>query len=165
VPGDSASDEPCALFVYGTLKRGELNEGLLRPHAESVEPATARGLLYDLGLYPALGRGEGRVRGELVRLRAADLPAVLRLLDRLEGYTPENEAGSMYVRRVVEVETEAGSPERAYTYLYNRDLSEVSPIESGEWPSPSADAAPPADPERAAFERHVREFRPDSDGQ
>src|SRR6185312_7394342 len=97
-----------AFFVYGTLKRGQANYPLIAPYARAVEPAVTRGLLFDHGPFPALVAGEGRVRGELVTLDPADLAVALPLIDRLEDFRPDDPAGSMYRRQVVEVETAAG---------------------------------------------------------
>jgi gamma-glutamylcyclotransferase (GGCT)/AIG2-like uncharacterized protein YtfP len=151
--------EPTALFVYGTLKRGQLNSPLLAPYARAVEPARTRGQLYDLGLYPALVAGEGTVHGELVRLDAADLAGVLTLLDRLEGYRPGAPATSMYLRRVIDARAASGASERAHAYFYNRDHAALPRIAGGEWPGPSGEAFRGDDTEREAFERHVRSFR------
>ncbi|MDP9371083.1 MAG: gamma-glutamylcyclotransferase [Chloroflexota bacterium] len=155
--------EPTALFVYGTLKRGRFNHPLLAPYARAVEPASIRGELYDVGLYPALVAGEGTVRGELVRLAAPDLSRVLTILDWLEDYRPGDEERSMYLRRVIEVHTANGARERAYAYFYNRDVASLPRIAGGEWPGPTeepvaGDGAGDS-AERAAFERHVRTFQ------
>ena len=151
--------EPAALFVYGTLKRGQLNSPLLAPYARGVEPARTRGRLYDLGLFPALVAGEGTVHGELVRLDAADLAAALTLLDRLEGYRPGDPANSMYLRRVIDVRTATGASARAHAYFYNRDHVALPRIAGGEWLGPSGESFRGGDAEREAFERHVRSFR------
>jgi gamma-glutamylcyclotransferase (GGCT)/AIG2-like uncharacterized protein YtfP len=70
-----------ALFVYGTLMTGGAREGLLKGLRR--EPATVRGVLYDLPAgYPALAVGEGIVHGEVVH----DVDdARLSVLDRYEG--------------------------------------------------------------------------------
>lgn len=150
-------DGPNTLFVYGTLKRGQLNSRLLAPDTLSAEPASTRGRLYDLGLFPALVEGDGIVLGEFVRLRATAVGNVLSVLDRLEGYRPDDPAGSMYRRRVVEVTRDDGGSEPAHAYFYNRDPGGLRRIETGEWAGPSLDAGD-TDAEHAAFKRHVREF-------
>lgn len=149
---------PSGLFVYGTLKRGQLNHVLVAPYTLSVEPARARGRLYDLGLYPALVEGDGLVEGELLHLRRSDLRKVLALLDRLEGYVPEEPSASMYVRRVVEVIVWDGEPREAYTYYYNRDPEGLPRLESAEWTGPSPEAAS-GDDTGDPFAAHVRTFR------
>ncbi len=155
--------EPTALFVYGTLKRGQFNHPVLAPYAQAVEPSSIRGALYDVGLYPALVEGTDTVRGELVRLAAADLAHVLSILDRLEDYRPGDEEGSMYLRRVIDVRTASGVRERAYAYFYNRDAASLPRVAGGEWlgsiEEPAVGDGAGDSAERAAFERHVRTFR------
>lgn len=130
---------PRALFVYGTLKRGEINHVLLAPYVRSVETATIRGALYDVGEFPALVEGTGRVLGQIVRVDEAGLAHLLPVLDSLEGYRPGDEAHSMYLRRVADVTTASGAIEPAVVYFYNPDhpalpaLSTLTHLESGEW--------------------------------
>ena len=77
-----------AVFVYGTLKRGERNHGLVAPYLHRVLPGFVEGFrLYHLPwgphrpyAYPGMVPGEGRVFGEVLFLR----PEALSLLDALE---------------------------------------------------------------------------------
>lgn len=91
------------VFVYGTLRAGEINDlgqaaaarGL--PAAQFVGPATVPGRLVDFGEWPGLipvsdGR---RVRGDVY---LAD-PALIALLDEIEEYSPERLC--CFVRREV----------------------------------------------------------------
>jgi gamma-glutamylcyclotransferase (GGCT)/AIG2-like uncharacterized protein YtfP len=139
-----AAEEPCAIFVYGTLKRGEINHGLVAPVIRSIERGWVEGVLYDVGEFPAMVEGAGRVHGELMRVAVDDLPGVLRVLDRLEGYDSRDEAGSMYLRRIVEVTGESGTCERAYAYLCNPAHPGMPPmdcfpvVEGGDWPGMAA---------------------------
>ncbi len=151
--------EPSALFVYGTLKSGQFNSPLLAPYARSVEPARIRGELYDVGLFPALVEGDGTVHGELVRLAAGELAAALTVIDRLEDYRPDDPAGSMYLRRVVEVATAGGATERAHTYFYNRDHHGLAHVPTGDWTGPAVARTARDDAEQEAFLHHVRTFR------
>ena len=96
-----------AVFVYGTLKRGERNHGLVAPYLHRVLPGFVEGFrLYHLPrgphrpyAYPGMVPGEGRVFGEVLFLR----PEALSLLDALE------EEGEEYKRVRVRVETEEKS--------------------------------------------------------
>ena len=151
--------EPRALFVYGTLKRGQLNSSLLAPYQRSVEPAWTRGYLYDLGLFPALVGGEGTVQGEIVRLAVADLARVLPILDQLEDYRPGDAVHSMYLRRAIDVWIASGEHQRAYAYFYNRDHAALPRVPGGVWFGSGVDHAPSGAAEDEAFRRHVRTFR------
>jgi gamma-glutamylcyclotransferase (GGCT)/AIG2-like uncharacterized protein YtfP len=90
------------VFVYGTLRRGEINDlavaaaraGLAVPRY--VGTASVRGRLYDFGDWPGLLPA---AQGALI---AGDVycvdPALLPMLDAIESVDP---AGSCFVRRTV----------------------------------------------------------------
>ena len=65
--------DPCYIFVYGTLKRGEVRETSWPRQPVSIEWGTLAGRLHDLGPYPALVEGEDKVLGELWQVEPADL--------------------------------------------------------------------------------------------
>ncbi|CAB3844944.1 hypothetical protein A6I77_22170 [Achromobacter xylosoxidans] len=91
------------VFVYGTLRAGEINDlaqaaarrGL--PPARHVGPATVPGMLVDFGDWPGLlpvtdGR---RVLGDIYEVD----PALLALMDEIEEYVPGRPG--CFVRRPV----------------------------------------------------------------
>ena len=80
--------------------------------------ASVRGTLLDLRGYPGLVDGQGRVRGELYRLRDREL---LPILDRQEGYNFE--------RRRAGVSLADGRRSRAWVYRYrgSRDRAVLIP--------------------------------------
>ncbi len=91
-----------ALFVYGSLKRGQANFGQLARATFVAEVSTAaRFALRIIDGYPALVPGTQAVRGELYRIATAFLPE----LDEFEG--------DGYRRELIELAT--GS--RALAYL------------------------------------------------
>lgn len=75
------------VFVYGTLKPGEVAEHLWAGQVEQVEPAIAIGQLYALPMgYPAMTPGAGWVQGFVLSFRSQ---ALLDRLDDYEGHAPE----------------------------------------------------------------------------
>jgi gamma-glutamylcyclotransferase (GGCT)/AIG2-like uncharacterized protein YtfP len=111
-------DPPNAVFVYGTLRRGECR-AIFWPYSPvAVETAFVRGRLYDLGPYPALAPGEDWIRGELWRLNPAHTAETLEVLDEVEGYSVS--PGDLYVRKVVECRTQSGDAYLASVYFYAR---------------------------------------------
>jgi gamma-glutamylcyclotransferase (GGCT)/AIG2-like uncharacterized protein YtfP len=154
---------PSALFVYGTLKRGEINHALISPFARSIEPATIRGRLYDVGGFPALVDGDEIVHGELVWVEAETMASLMAILDRLENYQAAAPQSSMYIRQIVKVCCR-GVPQTAYTYLYNPNHPALLPlhalraIDDGVWRGVADDSAPPGVAGLDAYREYVRSF-------
>ena len=98
MPHDESPSPITAVFVYGTLKRGECRAKFWPRLPIAVESVTIRGRLYDLGPYPALGPGDDTIRGEIWHLAIEDMPETLRILDEVEGAT---QLGDAYYRRIV----------------------------------------------------------------
>ncbi len=90
------------------------------------------GMLFRAGRYPALTAGDGVVHGEMYAM--SDPPALLEALDELEEYDPLHPETSAYVRRLCDVRI-GDHVLRAWVYAYNRDTSELAPIEGGDWRS------------------------------
>jgi gamma-glutamylcyclotransferase (GGCT)/AIG2-like uncharacterized protein YtfP len=110
-----------AVFVYGTLKRGQCRQTAWPSNPISITRAWIRGTLYGRADYPALTRGENRVRGELWVFAIEQMQNVLAVLDAIEG-THGNSSEDLYHRRPVNVYCDDGSTlGHAYTYFYNRD--------------------------------------------
>jgi gamma-glutamylcyclotransferase (GGCT)/AIG2-like uncharacterized protein YtfP len=121
------------LFTYGTLMRGYGLHRVLAPGATAIGEATARGRLLDLGSYPGLIEGAGRVQGEIYRL---DDPELLRVLDREEGYN--------FVRRRAIVTLADGRRVRAWLYRYRGSRARATPIPDGNYRRARPPAARPA---------------------
>ncbi|MCC5786726.1 MAG: gamma-glutamylcyclotransferase [Phycisphaerales bacterium] len=126
-------ESACSVFVYGTLKRGQCRETCWPAAPVDVRPAQVQGLLYDLGAYPALRNGEGRVAGELWEFAPEHMPRVLEVLDMVEGYA--DSPSDLYRRVQVEVRCGEGRV-TAWTYVLCEEPPSSSRIlaEPAEWP-------------------------------
>lgn len=115
-PAVTDRDVPLLLAVYGTLRRGCRNHHVLAG-AVPVADGEVEGVLHEVAgpvrlpyPYPLLVLpAPGRVVVEVYRVRQE---RVLRGLDVLESYDPDDPAGSEYVRvRVPLLGAAAGPPE------------------------------------------------------
>jgi len=95
-------------FVYGTLRPDGWNHRLIEQYVRHAVPATAKGILVDLGTIPALIPGDGLVRGVLLTVDSA---AIARM-DKLEGVP------HFYRRTITTVTFDDGSTTDAWVYEY-----------------------------------------------
>jgi gamma-glutamylcyclotransferase (GGCT)/AIG2-like uncharacterized protein YtfP len=122
------------VFFYGTLMSGFKRPGRTRVDLalESAGHGWIQAILFDLGIYPAAIRSaEGRVRGEVYRMR--DSESVLLMLDEIEGYRPSQPDASLYVRQETPVAFDDGRRADAWVYFYNAPLGRAQRIESGDY--------------------------------
>jgi gamma-glutamylcyclotransferase (GGCT)/AIG2-like uncharacterized protein YtfP len=124
-----------ALFVYGTLMRGEDRFALLEPFGlQCILLASARGSMLDLRAFPGLTRHREpsrEVRGEFVRI--AELGPALQALDRIEGFRGFGIAGSLFRRTLIEVDAGDGRTRKAWVYELADAQSSAPAISSGDW--------------------------------
>ena len=114
------------LFVYGTLRPGDVRWPLLHPFVNGEGVADeVDGDLYDTGLeYPAaVFGGTGRIVGDIFELITDTLDHALTVLDEEEGTV-----GGLYRR--VTIRTRGGRV--AWAYEYGSGL-ELTRIMSGDW--------------------------------
>ncbi|MFN4215941.1 MAG: gamma-glutamylcyclotransferase [Brevinematales bacterium] len=122
------------LFVYGTLCRGQQAHFLLKD-SPFVTEGYVEGTLYDLGVgFPALGVDEiqGRVYGEVYDVSEN----IVYILDHYEGYSPDNEEDSLYLRREIVCYPEKRKPFSVQAYVmpaHQRLRFLVTVIPSGRW--------------------------------
>jgi gamma-glutamylcyclotransferase (GGCT)/AIG2-like uncharacterized protein YtfP len=127
-PLDSPAGTILSLFVYGTLRRGDVRWSFLEPyvHDDGVDDTVA-GALFDTGLgYPAAvfdPLATTTIIGRTYRLVEDRLDVALAVLD-------EEEDTVLGLYRRVAVTT--GSGRDAWAYAYGAGL-ELTPIESGDW--------------------------------
>ncbi len=115
------------LFVYGTLRPGEVRWHHLAPYvAGEGRDASVAGELYDTGLdYPAaLFGGESRILGRVYPLHDGQLIAALAHLDEVE-----SAVRGLYAR--VSVVTTDG--ETAWAYQCGEPALLRTRIECGDW--------------------------------
>lgn len=124
-------NEQLPLFVYGTLLRGESRHDLVAVAAEEIQEAVMPGArLHDLGAFPMLSPGLGRVQGELIWLRPETYALTLATLDQVEGV----DSGLFQrVRRPVLL-TGCGPLLDAWVYIGNEAIATNYPVvASGDW--------------------------------
>lgn len=119
------------VFVYGTLKDGHSNNGLM--HRSTL---IGEGLLDGYKMFSVHGsfpciipKDKSQVFGELWEVPMEDLPN----LDRLEGYYSENEPMSMYLRRTGTIVNKEGEQVEASFYVWNGDTDGYPEVCSGRW--------------------------------
>jgi gamma-glutamylcyclotransferase (GGCT)/AIG2-like uncharacterized protein YtfP len=118
------------LFVYGTLRPGEVRWPFLEPFVvDEGADDIARGQLFDTGLdYPAAtfsSAGASPIRGRVYALCADTLEQALIELDIVEGAVR-----GLYER--VQITTVAGVDAWAYQFGADPDITLV-PIPGGDW--------------------------------
>jgi len=117
------------VFVYGTLLNGMCRSSALN-NSNFKGYGFVHANLYDLGSYPAIGLGHGKVYGEIYDVNQQ----TLSILDQIEGFYRHNLANSLYHRKQVSVRSfNDGKPVEAFTYVYNGELDEYPVIECGDY--------------------------------
>ena len=134
-------DWPNVIFTYGSLMStadvdvGRAERRQLRAAARLLGPASIRGLLFDVGPYPAAiltSTGEERIHGEIWSLPTRRR-WLLDILDRYEGCSGDSPLPHAYARKRVWVTTGDGHGRASWMYLWNRPLGTMSRIEGGRW--------------------------------
>ncbi len=127
----NADRDPPWVVFYGSLMRGlgaTLRLGIDQ-RLRFVGPCTVAGELYDLGDWPGLRTGNGRVVGEIHALLDDE---VLGILDGFEDYDAKRPRESMYLRERVPL-LDSGGGETAWTYVYNQVPDAIARIPHGDW--------------------------------
>jgi gamma-glutamylcyclotransferase (GGCT)/AIG2-like uncharacterized protein YtfP len=101
------------LFVYGTLIPGECNYPAIARYVRTARSGTIEGVLVNLGAYPALIPGSGRVRGALLEVDEA----ALAVTDQIEDTFPQDR-DCLYVRKETDVALHDGTTTRALVYEF-----------------------------------------------
>jgi len=93
---------------------------------EVVGAATAAGLLYDLGDYPGMVKGEGVVHGDLVRIDDERLTAI-------DAYEECGGPGALYRREVVQAWLSNGIRVAAWAYFFLHPTDGARAIADGDF--------------------------------
>ncbi|MEM6688204.1 MAG: gamma-glutamylcyclotransferase family protein [Planctomycetota bacterium] len=112
------------VFVYGTLKRGQVRQACWPIRPIEIAEAWTRGALYNGPSYPAMRHGGDRVRGEGWCFDLQDRRLVLKVLDEIEG-TYSDDRPNLYDRvlRGIHLLGESERSVEASLYLYATDPS------------------------------------------
>ena len=126
-------DEPQVgdwIALYGSLMRGlgAMEELGLSDRLRYVGPCIIAGELFDLGHYPGMRHGDGRVIAELYALLGV---RVIEELDEFEDYTPSQRGGSLYLRESVALIQPSNTD--AWLYVYNAVPNDSARIADGDW--------------------------------
>jgi len=118
------------IFVYGTLLP-DLSRHYAMQGSRSLGRGTISGLLYDLGSYPAVVQGAGKVWGEVFEVDAT----VLVSLDEIEAFYPDAPADkSEYLREEVVVQMDGAEVTlSAWFYRFNQSIAGKHLIEHGDY--------------------------------
>ena len=107
------------VFVYGTLMKNQRNHGYLKD-AAYIDDGVLEGYdMYDLGRYPGIIPGEGKVVGEVYQVTSE----IEKQLDYLE------EEGVLYLKKPETVRLNNGQTVESLVYVYNKSLCGCKRIE------------------------------------
>ena len=136
----AAVAETSYFFVYGSLmKRYKNFNRFLRKKVKNIQLAYCQGFLYHLPIgFPGLitlDDCQDLVVGELMSF--GNPVKVMRALDQLEGYYPDNSRKSVYIRKklpiIVEVDAENQEFEERDAWVYTYPLEHMTPEHQKEY--------------------------------
>lgn len=124
------------LFVYGSLRSGFQHPAYayISKHFSLVGDGKVKGLLYDMGTYPAAvpAQDERFIVGELYRINNPDeLSWAIAQLDDYEGLNTEQGETALYRREKVNVYLD-GCETSAWIYWFNGSVEGKEVIASGD---------------------------------
>ena len=133
----AARDDPhpaglSAVFVYGTLLRGESRAAAFDDARHAAVAGRVHGRLVDLGGYPGMLPDPGRVAWVAGEIRSPVDAVLLGELDAIEEFPGFEVEGGLYRRRIVDVEVSGGGTVRAWVYVLG-DAGDAPAIAGGDW--------------------------------
>ncbi len=125
------------LFVYGSLRQGFRHQAYdyMSRYFRLLGPAKVKGLLYDLGGFPAArpATGDHFIVGELYQINtASEFQWAMAQIDDYEGLKVETGETPLYYRAVANVLLDDGGHADAWIYWYNGDVADKPLIASGD---------------------------------
>ena len=124
------------IFVYGTLRKQTASNmhHLIAGHCEYFSEGLMHGTLYEVCGYPgAIESSEAydKVFGELYKM--LDRKLILARLDDYEECSDKFPMPQEFIRKQITIEPSGGGSVVAWAYLYNRDVSKLHQIMSGDY--------------------------------
>ena len=122
-------------FAYGTLRQAtatDIHQVLIR-YGEYFSSGFLQGKLYEIDGYPGAVESTSpgdKVIGELYKIASAQ---VLPLLDEYEECSDRFPKPHEYIRKKVSIVLPDGANIRAWAYVYNRDVTNLIIINSGDY--------------------------------
>jgi len=125
------------LFVYGSLRQGFNSAAYqyITQYFELIGHGKAKGILYDLGPYPAAipAGNTWNIQGELYRILEEDeFEYAIAQLDDYEGVHTSYDQTAVYRRDITSVKLADGSELEACIYWYTGDVAGKPVVESGD---------------------------------
>ncbi len=119
------------VFVYGTLLRGMSRSYVLEHHlSRFLGLGEIQADLYNLGSYPGVVDGKGRVVGELYEVDYT----MLDVLDRIEGFKVDAPELSLYLRVLRQATFfNDGRSDTVNVYIYNGEVASSERIKHGDY--------------------------------
>ncbi|HEX4974277.1 MAG TPA: gamma-glutamylcyclotransferase family protein [Pseudomonadales bacterium] len=124
------------LFVYGSLRKNihSKMQPIFAQHCTFLSLAFMNGQLFEINGYPGAIESQHPqdiIEGELYEINA--YAPVLPLLDEYEECSDHFPLPHEYFRKKIKVRTIAGKKISAWAYIYNRDVSQLERIVSGNY--------------------------------
>jgi gamma-glutamylcyclotransferase (GGCT)/AIG2-like uncharacterized protein YtfP len=125
------------LFVYGSLRQGFNHAAYeyITQYFTLLGQGKAKGMLYDLGPYPAAipAEDDHRIVGELYKIINPDeFEYAIAQLDDYEGVNASYDQQSLYRRELTSVKLDDGNEYNAWIYWYTGDITGRPIVESGD---------------------------------
>jgi len=109
------------LFVYGTLMTGHRNfKECLQGQIENIEEAYVKGyVMYDFENFTGIiaGKPDQIVYGQLATIKSDQLLRVIKKIDLLEEYYPDDIKNSLYLREITQAINTSSQKYPAYIYI------------------------------------------------